>query len=171
MGNNPGTEIAPSSDRPRSTWFERVTMRIAHWTFLARRPMTMGVRGVVLGAHGDVLLVKHTYVSGWHFPGGGVEVNETCGHSLKRELLEEANIEIVGTPALHGLFFNINVSRRDHVAVYVIRDFRALGERAPDREIVAAKFFPLDALPADTSKATRARLAEIVEGRALAEYW
>ena len=171
MGNSADTPMAPTSDRPRRTLAERVSTRLAHWGFLAARPMTLGVRGVALDPERGVLLVKHTYVAGWHFPGGGVEPGETFAQSLERELIEEAKIEIVGTPELHGLFFNINVSRRDHVAVYVIRNFRVLGERAPDNEILAATFFPLDALPPDTSRATRARLAEIVEGRPLSPHW
>jgi hypothetical protein len=73
--------------------------------------------------------------------------------------------------ALHGLFHNVNQSPRDHVAVYVTRKFRILGERAPDREILAAKFFALDALPEDTTRATRARLAEILDGRPLSPTW
>jgi len=145
-------------------------MRLAHLSFLAWRPMTLGVRGIVIDQAGAVLLVKHGYVAGWHLPGGGVEVGETCESALARELREEANV-IVEAPTLHGLFFNVNVSRRDHVAVYVVRRFRVLGERAPDREILEARFFATDALPGDTTRATRARLAEIFEGHAIAAHW
>ena len=42
---------------------------------------------------------------------------------------------------------------------------------APDREILAAKFFPLDSLPEDATRATRARLAEILDGRPLSPTW
>jgi ADP-ribose pyrophosphatase YjhB (NUDIX family) len=145
-------------------------MRLAHLSFLAWRPMTLGVRGIVIDEAGAVLLVKHGYVAGWHLPGGGVEVGETCEAALARELREEANV-IVEAPSLHGLFFNVSVSRRDHVAVYVIRRFRVLGERAPDREILEARFFARDALPGDTTRATRARVAEIFEGQAIAAHW
>src|SRR5437763_8111381 len=86
--------------------------------------MTLGVRAVVLDGANRVFLVRHGYVSGWHLPGGGVEVGETFRSALERELMEEGAIELSGEPALHGLFFNSHVSRRDHVAVYVIRQFR-----------------------------------------------
>ena len=135
------------------------------------RPMTLGVRGVVIDANGSVLLVRHGYVSGWHFPGGGVEAGETCMQALARELGEEARVEIRGAPVLHGLFFNPKPSRRDHVAVYLIRNFAVLGERAPDREIEEARFFPRFALPDGATTGTRARLAEIFDSVPIGDLW
>jgi ADP-ribose pyrophosphatase YjhB (NUDIX family) len=150
---------------------ERLRSRLLHWSFLAARPMTLGVRAIVISADDKIMLVRHGYISGWHFPGGGVEVGETCVQSLTRELEEEACIAIDGAPVLHGLFFNAQSSRRDHVAVYVVRSFRVLGERAPDWEIAEARFFPRSALPEDATKATRARLAEIFDSAPLSERW
>jgi hypothetical protein len=76
-----------------------------------------------------------------------------------------------GPPVLHGLFFNTQTSRRDHVAAYVVRNFRVLGERAPNWEIVEARFFPRLALPEGTTRATRARLAEIFDSAPRSELW
>jgi ADP-ribose pyrophosphatase YjhB (NUDIX family) len=150
---------------------ERLRLRLLHWSFLLTRPMSLGVRAIVVAAQDEVLLVRHGYVSGWHFPGGGVEVGETCVEALKRELEEEARIAIEGPPVLHGLFFNTQWSRRDHVAAYVVRSFRVLGERAPDWEIAEAGFFPRQALPEATTRATRARLAEIFDSAPLSDRW
>ena len=150
---------------------ERLKLRLLHLSFLLTRPMSLGVRGIVIDADDKVLLVRHGYVSGWHFPGGGVEAGETCLDSLKREIEEEARIAIEGRPILHGLFCNNQTSRRDHVAAYVVRNFRALGERAPDWEILEARFFPRLALPEGTTRATRARLAEIFDSAPLSEFW
>jgi len=158
-------------DRPRRSLIERIAIRLAHLGFLATRPMTLGVRGVVIDAVGAVLLVKHGYVAGWHLPGGGVEAGETCEAALARELFEEANVVVEPPTSLHGLFFNAHASRRDHVAVYLVRRFRVTSERAPDREILEARFFARDALPADATPATRARLAEIFEGRPASALW
>jgi ADP-ribose pyrophosphatase YjhB (NUDIX family) len=150
---------------------ERLKLRLMHLSFLLTRPMSLGVRAIVIDADDRVFLVRHGYVSGWHFPGGGVEVGETCLESLTRELKEEAQIAIEGSPALHGLFLNTQSSRRDHIAVYVVRSFRVLGERGPDWEIAEARFFPRLALPEGTTRATRARIAEIFDGAPLSERW
>jgi ADP-ribose pyrophosphatase YjhB (NUDIX family) len=149
----------------------RIRSRVAHLSFLMSRPMTLGVRGIVFGLDESVLLVRHGYVPGWHFPGGGVEVGETFVHALARELEEEACVRAKGTPVLHGLYFNGHVSRRDHVAVYVIREFELLGVRAPDYEIAEARFFPRRAPPEGTSAGTRARLAEIFDGAPIRDLW
>jgi 8-oxo-dGTP pyrophosphatase MutT (NUDIX family) len=133
-----------------------------YWRFA--RGMTLGVRGVVLDAENRVLLVKHSYISGWHLPGGGVEVGESFGEALTRELLEEGRIALAGEPELHGIFLNSHVSRRDHVAVYVVRAFTQDHPPEPNREIIATGFFAADALPEDTTLGTRLRIAEVLRG-------
>ncbi|MBM3552572.1 MAG: NUDIX domain-containing protein [Alphaproteobacteria bacterium] len=133
--------------------------------------MTLGVRGLVLDDRRRVLLVRHTYVSGFYLPGGGVETGETLVDALKRELHEEANVMLDETPELFGIYFNRRFSTRDHVALYVARAFRVIEPRAPDREIAEAGFFALDALPAETTAATRARLAEALEKAPVSPYW
>jgi len=150
---------------------ERLKLRLLHWSFLLTRPVTLGVRVVVADANERVLLVRHGYVSGWHFPGGGVEAGETCVEAMARELEEEAKVAIDGPPMLHGLFLNTQSSRRDHVAVYLVRTFRVLGERAPDWEIEEARFFPRSALPDGATAATRARLAEIFDSAPISSRW
>ncbi|MFZ4533893.1 MAG: NUDIX domain-containing protein [Alsobacter sp.] len=133
--------------------------------------MTLGVRAAILHPDKGVFLVKHSYVAGWHLPGGGVEAGETILASMMREVEEEANIEVTGEPVLHGVFFNIHASRRDHVVVYVVTTFTERGPRLPDREIVEASFFPLDGLPVDTTRGTRERLDEIAGHRPLSPTW
>src|SRR5208337_2016224 len=115
-----------------SSFLERLRARLAHLRTLMRRPVTLGVRAVVIDEQERILLVRHGYVPGWHFPGGGVEVGETFLEALARELDEEARVKLEEPPALHGLFFKAKPSRRDHIAVYVVRNFTALGERLPD---------------------------------------
>jgi 8-oxo-dGTP pyrophosphatase MutT (NUDIX family) len=140
-----------------------------YWRFA--RGMTLGVRAVVLDRDNRVFLVKHSYVAGWHLPGGGVEVGESFGDALRRELSEEGRIEVTGNPPLHGVFFNSHVSRRDHVAVYLVRDFRQDRLPGPNREIVACGFFEADALPAETTEGTRLRIAEVLAGKTPIATW
>src|SRR6478735_12215815 len=79
------------------------------------RTMTIGAQAVVIDPQGRVFLVKHSYVSGWHLPGGGVEPGETVHEALDRELMEEGGITPLEPPVLQGVFFNSRISRRDHV--------------------------------------------------------
>lgn len=148
-----------------------VVRRLFHLYWRFARPMTLGVRGAVFDGEGRVFLIKHSYVDGWHFPGGGVESGESLELSLARELSEEGNITLTGAPLLFGVYFNRAASRRDHVALYVVRDFRQDSAPRPNHEIVAHGFFPVDALPPETTRGTRARLSEILEGRRPAQEW
>jgi ADP-ribose pyrophosphatase YjhB (NUDIX family) len=150
---------------------EPLLRRLFHLYWRFARGMTLGVRGVVVDGDNRVFLVKHSYVAGWHLPGGGVEVGESFGEALRRELAEEGRIEVVGEPALLGLFLNSHVSRRDHVAVYLVRNFRQDRLPEPNREIIASGFFAPAALPAETTVGTRLRISEALEGRAPIPTW
>jgi 8-oxo-dGTP pyrophosphatase MutT (NUDIX family) len=145
--------------------------RAFHLYWRMARGMTLGVRGVVLDGDDKVFLVRHSYVAGWHLPGGGVEVGETFLEALRRELMEEGRIELTGAPVLHGLFFNGHVSRRDHVAVYVVRQFRQDRLPKPNHEIVECGFYAASGLPAETTRGTRLRIAEVLDGAAPIATW
>jgi ADP-ribose pyrophosphatase YjhB (NUDIX family) len=128
------------------------------------RGMTLGVRAVML-QDGKVVLVRHTYVSGWYLPGGGVEVGESTADALTREIAEEAGAVLTGPAELFGIYRNAHADLRDHVALYVCREWERRGKlKIPNREILASELFPLDALPADTSSGTRTRLREVFNG-------
>jgi len=151
--------------------FEPVTRRVLHLYWRFSRGVTLGVRAAVIDGTGRVFLVMHSYVAGWHLPGGGVEIGETAGAALERELREEGNIELVDQPTLFGVYFNRRISRRDHVALYVVRAFRQDAPPQPNHEIIAHGFFAPDALPPETTRATRERIAEVLSGRPPAELW
>jgi ADP-ribose pyrophosphatase YjhB (NUDIX family) len=140
-----------------------------YWRFA--RGLTLGVRGLVIDEARRIFLVRHTYVRGWHLPGGGVEAGETLRTALARELMEEGNIEVIEPPGLHGMFFNTRYSRRDHIACFVVQSFRQSAPPAPNREIAATRFFALDELPGDTGAGSRARIAEVLLGAPVSERW
>ncbi len=165
------TERQPVSRATARRVWPRAVQRALHLYWWVSRGMTLGVRAAVLDGEGAVFLVRHTYVSGWHLPGGGVEWRETLRDALEKELREEANIALAGEPALFGMYLNAHASRRDHVALYVVRAFTQHGPRHADREIAEARFFPLSDLPEDTTPATRRRLAEIAGEAAISPHW
>lgn len=134
--------------------------------------MTLGVRGLIHDrASNSVFLIRHTYVPGWHLPGGGVEPGETMIEALARELLEEGNIALTGSPVLKSLHFNRRASRRDHVGLYLVEEFNQTAPKLPDREIAEAGFFSLDRLPEGTTPATLRRIAEIFGNAAASPHW
>jgi ADP-ribose pyrophosphatase YjhB (NUDIX family) len=151
--------------------FEPIIRRFLHAYWRFSRGLTLGVRAVIFDGEGRVFLVKHSYIAGWHLPGGGVETGETLLTALERELREECNIELAEAPVLHAVHFNRRVSRRDHVALYIVRSFRQIAPPQPNSEIVAHGFFATGELPDDTSRATRERIAEVLTGRAVSELW
>jgi 8-oxo-dGTP pyrophosphatase MutT (NUDIX family) len=155
---------------PRRLW-ESLTARLMHFYWRVARGMTLGVRGLVIDGAGRILLVQHSYVRGWHLPGGGVEPGETLIEALVRELAEEGNIRLTGAPRLHGIFFNRRASRRDHVAVYIVDEFEQDGPFKPTAEISVASFFTLAALPNDTTAGTRSRIAEALGGAPVSRHW
>jgi 8-oxo-dGTP pyrophosphatase MutT (NUDIX family) len=113
---------APDPDHVfRQTGWPGLRARLFHLYFVLRRPMTLGVRGLIHDtASNSVFLIRHTYVPGWQFPGGGVETGETLAEALARELAEEGNIALTVPPVLKSMHFNRRASRRDHVGFYLI---------------------------------------------------
>jgi ADP-ribose pyrophosphatase YjhB (NUDIX family) len=151
--------------------FEPVIRRVMHFYWRFARPATLGARGMVIDGKDRIFLIQHSYMEGWHLPGGGVETGESMQEALARELVEEGNIKLTATPRLHGVYFNKRTSRRDHVALYVVREFVQDEPPRPNREIIAHGFFARDALPEDVSRATRARIAEVFDGITISELW
>ncbi|MER8465146.1 NUDIX domain-containing protein [Mesorhizobium sp. M1396] len=159
-------------DAFRQTGWAGLRARLFHLHFVLRRPMTLGVRGLIHDmASNSIFLIRHTYVPGWQLPGGGVEVGETLAEALARELAEEGNIALTSPPMLKSMHFNRRASRRDHVGFYVIEHFSQTAPKLPDHEIAEAGFFPLDRLPEKTTPATLRRIAEVFDGEQPSPYW
>lgn len=134
------------------------------------RPMTLGVRGVATDASGRVLLVRHTYAPGWHFPGGGVEKGEDCARALTRELAEEAGVIPTAPARLISVHANHTVFPNDHVLLYRV-DRWTQGPVTQRGEIAERGFFdPLEP-PSGVSGGTARRLAELFAGAAPSDSW
>jgi ADP-ribose pyrophosphatase YjhB (NUDIX family) len=134
-----------------------------------RRPMTLGVRGLVCDEKQRVLLVRHTYTDGWHLPGGGVDHGESALTAAQRELAEEGGVEAQDL-RLIGFYSNHERFKHDHVALYRTDAWQRCATRE-NGEIAERGFFALDALPDGVTPGTRRRLAEALEGAPPSDVW
>lgn len=153
----------------RVRWAPTLTPLFRIWWRL-RRPMTLGVRGLVCDNEGRVLLVRHGYVNGWHFPGGGVERGETAAAALVREAAEEGGVMAEREPRLIGFYANHANFPNDHIALYRIEAWRDCPPRG-GAEIAERGFFAMDDLPQGVTPGTRRRLAEIFGGADVSAEW
>lgn len=149
-------------------WRAAATPLFRAW-FRLRRPMTLGVRGIAFDAQGRVMLVRHTYMAGWHLPGGGVERDETCEAAMRKEFAEEAGLAVEGPLTLHGVFLNRNF-RGDHVLLYRAHAWAPCAANSAG-EIAERGFFSPDALPEGARPHVHARLAEHLGGAPPSPYW
>ncbi len=153
------------------TRWQRIRTR-AYLTLVGmKRRVTLGTRAVLID--GDrVLLVRHTYLPGWQFPGGGVEPGESAAENAAREVLEETGYRLTAEPTLFGFYHVVNATtNRDHISVFLCRDFQVAQPFAPNAEIAEAGWFDVDGLPAETTEATRRRIAEIFAGAPQPTRW
>lgn len=123
--------------------------------------VTLGVQGVVLDEASRVLLVRHGYRPGWHFPGGGVERGERFEEALERELIEETGVRILGEPRFIGIYTNFEAYPGDHILLFVADRWRR--EHVPEANVEIAEhgFFALDQLPPNLTPGAGRRLDEL----------
>lgn len=133
--------------------------------------MVIGSRLVIIDGN-RVLLLRHTYMPGWHFPGGGVEPGETAAEGAFREGVEETGIAADGPLVLLGFYLKTNeATNRDYVAVYVSRSHRIERAFKPGGEIAEMAWFPFASLPEGIDPGTARRIAEITGGLVAADRW
>jgi 8-oxo-dGTP pyrophosphatase MutT (NUDIX family) len=83
MTTIPSTSAGPAA-APEEWEGRPILRRVAHLYFRLMRPLTLGVRAVVLDPARGAYLVRHTYTKGWFLPGGGVDPGETLLEALAR---------------------------------------------------------------------------------------
>jgi 8-oxo-dGTP diphosphatase len=113
----------------------------------------------VLDEDGRILLARRAYepdAGKWDVPGGFLEEGEDPVEGLRRELREEAAIEIdVGD--FVGVFVDTydDLPNPSHVLNLVWEARIAEGEPTPDDDVSELRWFPKDALPKDVDLAFR----------------
>ncbi|HEX6292465.1 MAG TPA: NUDIX domain-containing protein [Herpetosiphonaceae bacterium] len=125
-----------------------------------RRPISMGVRALVVQDH-QVLLVRAHGCARWDLPGGGVKRGESLREAAIRETREESGC-VVEAERLLGMYLNLCDGMTNYVAVYVCRPINRPA-LALNIEIAEARYWPLDALPPVTPSVP-GRLAEYAAG-------
>jgi ADP-ribose pyrophosphatase YjhB (NUDIX family) len=151
--------------------FDKVARRLAQKYWRWSRALTLGVRGIVVDSEGRILLVRQTYIEGWTLPGGGVEFSETLEQALARELDEEGGVTIEGAPQLVGIYDNRASFPGDHVAIYIVRQWRRDHIPAPNFEISESAFFYPDGLPDNIVPGARRRIEEMLGQRSPDGVW
>ncbi|HSQ61874.1 MAG TPA: NUDIX hydrolase [Polyangiaceae bacterium] len=134
---------------------------------LLRRPV-VGVAIAGRDARGRWLLVRRADTGEWALPGGTLEWGETLPACLARELAEEANATLRGTPALRGVYSAPWRDPRFHgVTVLVSCEVEASAPQAKNPlEIREARFFTDDELPAKLAFGMEDMLRAVQRGEA-----
>ena len=148
---------------------QRLALRLAHLGYDVLRatlwPIGVGAR-LMLVKDNSVLLVHHSYIPGWHFPGGGMKRGETLLETARREAYEEAGAITTGDLQLLGFYTGSGRGRDDHTAVFLCHEFTM--QPPTDRwEIIGRAFFSLDNLPPTTQRGYRQVVAQYRKGEGL----
>jgi ADP-ribose pyrophosphatase YjhB (NUDIX family) len=149
----------------------RIVIRALQRYWRLTRGLTLGAQAVLIDPDNRVLLIRHTYRPGWHFPGGGVECGETVEDALNREIDEEAAVALNEPAQLFGVYSNAALFPNDHVVLFVSRAWRHIRVPKPNREIAEQRLFAPDAVPADINPGTARRLAEIFSAKPRSPMW
>ena len=134
-----------------------------------RTPVCFGTNAVVERVDGRVILVRHRYMPGLCFPGGGVNAGEPPAEAVMRELKEEIGVTHAESVEFLGLY-----TRKVWWTTNVITLFRVRGAEIdfkPSLEIGEVVAVDPRLPPADTAPGTRRRLAELVGTAPVSPYW
>lgn len=139
---------------------KKITAFVLQRYWRLTRSVTLGAQGLIIDPQEHILLIRHAYRPGWHFPGGGVEKKENVLTALSRELKEEAGILIQETPQLFGLYTNFRYFSGDHIALFIVRSWQQPSIPPPNKEIAEQRFFSINALPHDVHQSVSNRIQE-----------
>lgn len=131
--------------------------------------MTLGARAIVLDKDNQILLVKHTYQSHWHLPGGGVKKGESLKAAVLREIREEVGVIPTEDPELFGIYFHTYLGVHDYPVIYIVKNYTVVKSSSP--EIEKMEWFCFDKLPDKVNPGTKRRLTEYFQHIQPSEHW
>ncbi|RDB37235.1 NUDIX domain-containing protein [Spirobacillus cienkowskii] len=129
---------------------------------------TFGVRAIIVN-NDQVLLIKHTYYPGWHFPGGAVDKGESPRQAIIREVFEEVGVLVKEQPIVFDNYFHQIHRVDDIVILYVIKNYELVLSKCS--EVKDLKWFNINDLPNDISHATKRRIDEYYFHHTKSDFW
>ena len=140
----------------------RAGLRLAHavrrrWWRLAKVRLR-GCRVFAFDPDGQILLIRHSYGSGsWMLPGGGIGRREAPLAAAIRELAEETGCTLAQARCFavadEPLYGTVNT-------VHLVSGLAQGKLQCDGREVIEARFFAIEALPAQLSPLLAARFPE-----------
>jgi ADP-ribose pyrophosphatase YjhB (NUDIX family) len=118
---------------------------------------------------GKILLARHSYVSGWLLPGGGVNRGEAAEHAVIREMKEEIGLISSAPPELFGLYSRKAGWTTNVIVLYRLRD--AQFTFVPNAEIREVQFVDPTAPPDGTPRSVATRLREFAGLQPRSPFW
>ena len=159
--------------RRRTTLLKRLIMTLVHQTLRAywffRRPVTKGARAIAITPGGRIILIRHSYIPGWHLPGGGCRAGEEARAAVLRELREEIGLISHGGVEFLAEYAHVIDFKDDRVSLFVATDVVYAAGRS--LEVDEVMEFPMDDLPPGVSAPTRRRLAEFRGTAPISREW
>lgn len=131
-----------------------------------RHPV-VGVVAVARTKEGKVVLIRRRDTGKWALPGGTVEWGETLSQCVRRELREEAGVEVIQTGELHGVYSRPERDFRFHAITVVVNARVTEPIHLPKNplEIVEVGTFTPEELPAPLSHDMDDMLANTLAGK------
>lgn len=133
---------------------------------LLRRPV-VGVAAAARTESGRWLLIRRADTGTWALPGGTLEWGETLEQAVRRELLEEAGVQVLRLGQLLGAYSNPERDQRFHAVTIVVEAIVGEPSRPPMNplEITEVKTFEPGDLPPELAHGMGPMLKNAVQGQ------
>jgi len=124
-----------------------------------QRKFTASVAVIITNPDGKVLLLEHLLRpgSGWGIPGGFIEHGEQPETAVRRELREEADIELENLTLLRVRTLSRHIE-------FLFRAESSGAARVASREIKSLDWFAAAEMPAEMNESQKVLIAKVLKG-------